>query len=58
MRDDAEVKVLAANMGDAADDVQATGVIVIPTVAVLAIKPLVEATSASPSVSRRNPRRT
>jgi hypothetical protein len=59
LRDDAEVKVLAANMGDDDDDMQATGVIVIPAVAVLAIKPLVEATSVSlPSGSKRNRRRT
>ena len=47
-----------ATMGDTDDDMQATGVITIPAVAVLTIKPLVEATSALPSASKRNRRRT
>lgn len=43
IQDDDDVKVLAANMGDIGEEMQATGVITIPTVAVHAVKPLIEA---------------
>jgi len=55
LQDDAEVKVLAANVADEGDEMQATGVITIPTVAVLAIKPL---TSCAPAASKRTQRLT
>lgn len=56
IQDDDDVKVLAANIGDVDEEMQATGVITIPTVAVHAVKPLVEkTTSSSPSASKRKP---
>jgi len=55
LQDDAEVKVLAANVADTGDEMQATGVITIPSVAVLAIKPL---TSDAPSASKRKRQQT
>ena len=51
IQDDASVKVLAANVADINEDMQASGVITIPTDAVHAIKPLVETTSSCPSTS-------
>jgi hypothetical protein len=45
IQDDNDVKVLVANVADIETDMQATAGIVIPTVAVTAIKPLVEAIS-------------
>ena len=62
IQDDADVKVLAANIADISEDMQASGVITIPTDAVHAIKPLVESTSsyrrkveASESKRKRRP---
>ena len=46
IQDDADVKVLAANVADISEDMQASGVITIPADAVHAIKPLVETTSS------------
>lgn len=45
IQDDADVKVLAANVADINEDMQATGVITIPAAAVHAIKSLIETTS-------------
>lgn len=56
IQDDADAKVLAANVADINEDMQATGVITIPTAAVHAIKPLIETTSyhqSSRAASRR-----
>jgi len=61
IQDDDKVKVLAANVADISEDMQASGVITIPTDAVHAIKPLVESTSSyrqklPPSESKRKRR--
>ena len=57
IRDDAKVKVLAPNVADIDSDMQATGVITIPTAAVTAMKRLQETTSSSrPFASKRKRR--
>lgn len=44
IQDDDEVKLLAPNVGDIAENMQATGAITIPAAAITAIKFLVETT--------------
>ena len=51
IQDDEEVKVLAPNIADMDENMQATGVITIPAAAVTAIKPLVETTCSVSSQS-------
>lgn len=53
LRDDDRVKVLAVSIADEGDEMQATGVFVIPTAAVLSVKLL---TASSCSVSAPKPK--
>ncbi len=58
LRDDKKVKVLAANVADIGNEMQAVGILVIPTACVLRMKLLREATFAGRAVSARNRRQT
>lgn len=53
LRDDAQAKVLAATVADDGDEMQATGVFVIPTAAVLSLQPLTSSSSARPASKQR-----
>ena len=57
IRDDEGAKVLAASIADEGDEMQATGVFVIPTAAVLSVK-LLTASSCSGSVPMPKQRQT